>query len=196
MNNAEPVRRAAAIFDEHGRIIRSIIRSHVNNDAEVDDIYQDFFLSLVHKPVPERIRDTKSYLYRALRNDVLDAARKKSSYQARIQKYARFRRQQQPDHNPADTIIRDEQMQKALELIDRELRPREAEAMIRRYACDQTVTEAAEKMGVTKRTLSRYVCVGLRKIRRITRQKEQSLHQPCSEENPYAYTGTCRNVLR
>jgi len=179
MNNAEPVRRAAAIFDEHGRVIRSIIRSHVNNDSEVDDIYQDFFLSLVHKPVPERIRDIKGYLYRALRNDVLDAARKANSYRGRIQRYTELRKQSRPGHTPWDTIIRDEQVEKALELIDRKLCPREAEAIVRRFGFDQTVTEAAEKMGVNKRTLSRYVCVGLKKIRRITRQKDRPLQQPC-----------------
>ena len=64
------------VFAEHGDFIHVVIRSQVKNEAQADDIFQDFFLSLVYNPVPKGVKNMKSYLYRAIINDVVDAVRR------------------------------------------------------------------------------------------------------------------------
>jgi DNA-directed RNA polymerase specialized sigma24 family protein len=43
---------AAKIFAEYGDFIRMVIRYKVKNEAQADDLFQDFFLSLVVSPLP------------------------------------------------------------------------------------------------------------------------------------------------
>ncbi|MHC4792547.1 MAG: RNA polymerase sigma factor, partial [Planctomycetota bacterium] len=64
------VNHAAKIFSEYGDFIRGVIRYQVGNDAQADDLFQDFFLSLVSRPVPADIQNIKKYLYRAITNDI------------------------------------------------------------------------------------------------------------------------------
>ena len=53
-NNVDP---AMKIFEEHGNFIHSVIRFNVNNEAEAEDLFQDFFLSLISKPIPDSKND-------------------------------------------------------------------------------------------------------------------------------------------
>jgi len=177
MNNHESVKRAAEIFAEHGRTIFGIIRSQLNNDSEAEDIYQDFFLSLVRKPIPPHIQDIRGYLYRAVKNDVFDAARKAKAYKGRVRRYAeRHKNEWLQQVGPDDDLIKHEQIQRVFNLIEIRLCPREAQAIICRYSRERNTGEAAQEMGVNKRTLSRYVCVGLKKIRCLI-QEEQALQR-------------------
>ncbi len=75
---------ASKVFAEHSDFIRAVIRSQVKNEAQADDIFQDFFLSLVYNPVPKGVKNMKSYLYRAIINDVVDAFRRVETYKAKI----------------------------------------------------------------------------------------------------------------
>ena len=83
------VARAAEIFSLHGDFIRAIIRYRIGDEALVDDLYQDFFLSLVARPIPPDVRNVKNYLYRAIINDSFDAVRRVEQYQDRIQRYSK-----------------------------------------------------------------------------------------------------------
>jgi len=169
----ETVTRAAEIFQEHGPTIRAIINSQVTDEWDADDIYQDFFLSLVHKPIPSNIRDVRSYIYRAVKNDVIDALRRIRSYRNKIKRYADRREYNQPKLQPSDKIVTDEEIAVLYNIIEKNLRPREAQAVKCRYRNDQNIAEAAKTMGVNRRTLSRYLCVGLKKIREVIDEQYQ-----------------------
>ena len=82
------VERAAEIFSEYGDFIFAIIRYQVSNNALAYDVFQDFFLSLVSRPIPAGVENIKSYLYRAITNDIIDAARRAERQQIRLHKYA------------------------------------------------------------------------------------------------------------
>jgi RNA polymerase sigma factor (sigma-70 family) len=168
----EKVDIATMIFKEHGDMIRTIIRYFVSDVSKADDIYQDFFLSIVHKPVPLGIQDLRGYLYRAIMNDIRDRARRAEGYQARIRKYAEFRKYSVIEEQAQVIVARDEEHQKMVQLIERQLPHYEAEAIILRYCHDKNIRDAAEKMRVNKRTFSVYLCGGLKKIRRFVREKQ------------------------
>ena len=88
-NCDENVRIAAKIFAEYGDFIYNVILSKLKNKTEVDDLYQDFFLALVSKPVPPGIQNIKSYLYKAISNDIVDAYRRTQRYQELLNSFAR-----------------------------------------------------------------------------------------------------------
>ena len=71
---SENVNHVAKIFEENSDMIRSAIRSQVNDKSIIDDIFQNLFLSLVHNPVPSNIENIKAYIRQAVRNDVIDSA--------------------------------------------------------------------------------------------------------------------------
>ena len=166
--NGKKVKLATEIFNEYGDAIRTIIRSIVDDESKVDDIFQDFFLSIVHKPVPLSIRNLRGYLCRAVINDIRDATRRAQKYQIRIRKYAECRDYGEIVKQPQVIVAQAEEYRKMVQLIERQLSPCEAEAVILKYSHDENIRDAAEKMNVKKRTFSVYLSEGLRKIRRIT----------------------------
>ncbi|MHC4475966.1 MAG: RNA polymerase sigma factor [Planctomycetota bacterium] len=167
----EDVSRAADIFARYGDSVRAMILFNVDNEAEADDIYQDLFLSLVRKPVPPGIEDIKGYLYRAIVHDVLDSIRRVKGYQARLARYAGRLRFKAVEEGPERPTLRREEAQRILQLAEEELPPHQAEAVIQRYWHGHSISDAAMKMGVSERSFSRYLCIGLKKIRNLISDK-------------------------
>ncbi|MHC4647788.1 MAG: RNA polymerase sigma factor [Planctomycetota bacterium] len=163
----ENVERATEVFDEYGDTIRAMISFHANNREE-EDLFQALFLSLVRKPIPRGIRNVRGYLYKVVINDVFDDARKSQAHRNRIDKYAKRRKLETAGgqkQTPTDIAVWKEEKLGILQMIAEELPPREGQAVIQRYCLGNSVTAGAKKMGIGKRTFSRYACLGLKKIR-------------------------------
>lgn len=158
---------ASELFAEHGDFIRAVILSKIKDEAQADDISQDFFLSLVRKPVPDGVKNVRSYLYKAVTNDTIDAIRRMEAYRIRIHKYSKQFDGFINKTRPGDALSMDEEVDKVLELIKRRLRSSEARAIISRYGNCQSIKEVAEKMRVNSRSVSRYISVGLKRIHQI-----------------------------
>jgi len=173
------VKIAADIFDEHGHTFRAVISSQVNNQVEVDDILQNFFLELVHKPVPSHIQNVRRYLHKAVKNDVLDHVRRNKCHDTRLLKYAQCKRYLPPQVGPPEKLILSEEIHKVFQTINTALRKHEADAIFYRYREGETTTDAAERMGVNKRSLSRYLCVGLKELRTLLVKDEDGMHELC-----------------
>lgn len=170
----ENVSTAAKIFDEYGDFIYNIISHKAKNKAEVDDLYQDFFLSLVSKPIPHDVQNVKNYLYKAITNDIADANRRMQRYITLMNKYAdnfNF-----PINKPSTTnaIIIGEKIEKIFSLVRGFLTPAEAKAITLRYKNDCSNTEIAKEIGVRKESVGRYICAGLKKIRQMLVAKEDN----------------------
>ena len=165
---------AAQVFDKYGDAIRKMIRFHVNDESMVDDIFQDFFLSLVRRPLPSGIQYTKAYLCKAVRNDVLDKAFRTKDYHSLIHRYANYRMGRVIYDNPENIVLQAEQSRKLSDLIKKHLLPHEAEAVIQRYIYNRNSGDAAEAMCINRRSFSRYVCKGLKKIRKFIRENEKN----------------------
>ena len=157
---------AAKIFAEHADFIYAIIYRKVRNEAQADDLFQDFFLSLVSKPVPTGIKNIRSYLYRAITNDIIDANRRVKRYQTRIQRYAEVLNYVTNNNTPENALIVEEN-DKIFKLISRCLPSSEAQAITLRFKDNRDIEEVAAKMNVNKRSVSRYISVGLKKIRQF-----------------------------
>jgi RNA polymerase sigma factor (sigma-70 family) len=167
---AGDVKRAAEIFEENSDMIRSAIRSQVNDKSLVDDIFQNLFLSLVYSPVPLGIENTKAYLRRAVRNDVIDSALKDRSRRAREQKYAEMCMVGTGYDNPEDMVTMCDALQRIFAIIEDKLPAHEARAIEEKYRYNRDDGEAARLMGITRRSFSHYLCTGLKRARCYIRQ--------------------------
>lgn len=156
---------ASEVFDRFSDEIRAIIHFNVKDKSKADDIFQDFFMSLVQKPIPTEIQDIRAYLYRAVTNDVIDVSRQIKCHQDHIQRYAKGRKHYVIPEDPQNTVIQTENTQKMLRLIESRLSKREAEVVVQRYGQGLSTTDTAEKMNVNKKIVTRYLSAALKKMR-------------------------------
>ena len=166
------VERAAEIFDEYGDFILTVIRYQVNNDDLAEDLFQDFFLSLVSKPLPAGVKNVKSYLYRAITNDIVDASRRVENYHKFLHKYSCNLDFSINKSKPENALIDVEQINKLVKIIKGWLPHSEAEAINLRYKHNHSIKEVAEKMNVDKRSVSRYLSAGFSKVREILKIRQ------------------------
>jgi RNA polymerase sigma factor (sigma-70 family) len=161
------VASAAEIFSEYGDFIRAVIRYKVKNEARAGDLFQDFFLSLVSKPIPAGVQNVRSYLYRAIINDIVDATRRVEKYKTRMNKYAECLNYSINKNTPENALIEAEETDKMFKLIEGWLRRSETQAISLRYRNSYNIKEVAKKMHVNNRTVSRYISAGLSKVRQF-----------------------------
>jgi RNA polymerase sigma factor (sigma-70 family) len=171
-NIPKRVRSAAEIFEKYGDEIRAIIHFNVRDKSNADDIFQDFFVSIVRKPIPPEIQDIKAYIYRAVTNDVIDASRQKKCHQDHVKKYAECYKHLIITEDPQNIAIKMEDTKRMFQLIESHLPKHEAEVIIQRYGQGFSTTDTAKRMQVNKRHISRYLSVALKKMREFVPQTE------------------------
>ncbi len=168
------VNTAAKLFMEYGDFIRAVIRRQVKNEAKADDLFQDFFLSLIANPLPteaKNTKDIKNLLYRAITNDIMNAVQRVENYQKNILKY--YKRFNYPIYKktPEQVVIDAEETNRMFDLIEKRLRRSEAQAITFRYISNYNIKEVATKMNVSSGSVRKYIYVGLSKIRRLLKLK-------------------------
>ncbi|MHC4740116.1 MAG: RNA polymerase sigma factor [Planctomycetota bacterium] len=170
-NDQANVKKAAGIFNEYGEFIFSVILYKVQDKTLAEDLYQDFFLSIVSNPVPPDVRNIKSYLYKSLKNDVIDAGRRTERYRNMKSGYAEYTGCVINKKSSRNAFNNEERTDEIFELIGGNLTPSEARAITLRYKKDRSIGEIAKEMNVKKESVSRYICVGLTKLRRLLNVK-------------------------
>ena len=168
LNNVCP---AAEIFTEYGDFIRMIIFSQVKNETQTNDLFQNFFLSLVYKPIPQNVKNIKGYLYRAITNDIIDATRRVERYSHHMHKYAENFNHSINKRTLENAFINVEETNKMFELLKGRLTSSQFQAIALRYKNHYSIKEVAEKMDVKSKSVSRYISIGLRKIRQSLKLK-------------------------
>ena len=163
---------AATVFDKYSDEIRAMIYFNVKDKSRADDIFQNFFVSIVRKPIPPDIQDIRGYLYRAVTNDVIDVAREKECRQNHIKKYAECCNSSITTEDPENIAIRMEDTKKMFQLIESRLSKREAQVVLQHYVQGFSITDTAKKIHVGKRNVSRYLSVALKKMREFIPQSE------------------------
>lgn len=160
------VERAMKIFAEHGDFIRSVIDFNVRNKALSEDLFQDLFLFFVSKPIPEEVQCVRGFLYKVITDGIKDTLRRIDRYQTRVHRYAEHQKFI-IENCPENSIIEAEEIGRMFELIERRLPLSEARALTLRYKNSCDTAEVAKIMGIKSRSVSRYISIGLRKVRYI-----------------------------
>jgi RNA polymerase sigma factor (sigma-70 family) len=164
---------ATQIFNEHSDDIRAIIRYNIRDESIIDDIYQDFFLSLVATNISRPIKNMRSFLYTAITNDIVSMARRVRRRRERLKVYAQegFWVASE-EESPSDQLIRDEEKERILTHLEKHLCPSEFKAVMCRFTEGGDNEKAAERLGIKKRSFLRYLCSALKKIKKINLSEE------------------------
>ena len=127
----------------------------------------NFFLSLVSRPVPAEVRDIKGYIYRAIINDITDHIRHLGRYQALTHRCADYNKLTVNNRLPEDALMEKEQTDRMIELIRKRVTKNEFKAIASRYRDGLSIKEAADRMSINNRSVSRYISTGLRKVKQF-----------------------------
>lgn len=174
-DSSNNVRLATKIFDEYGYFIRTVINCRMRNEHCRNDIYNDFFLSLVRRPIPEEIANVKSYLYRAICNDICDAKRRLDRYEQHLHRHrqlpGRAKSAVAADKGLTDT----DEACKLFEVIEMQLSSSEAKVLKLRYKNELNNSEIAECLNVGHASVSTYMSTGLKKLREIIKKDRRDI---------------------
>jgi RNA polymerase sigma factor (sigma-70 family) len=158
---------AAKIFAEHGDFIRRVIRFRIQDASRREDAFQEFFLRLVSEPVPAGVKNVRGWLYQAIIYDVVDLTRRTKKYSYHMKKYAEEIRISIHNGPSRDAIVGEtEARDSRFGYLVRNLRYREAQVVTMRFRDNYSIAEIAERIGIHRRTVSRYLTSGLRQLRR------------------------------
>jgi len=160
------VNNAAMIYEKHGRFIMTAIKSFAKNSVEAEDIYQEFFIKLTEKPIPDNIKNIKAFLYRALTRDILDSIRKQNAYNARIARYALKIKNRKKNLTYADKIEITEATENIFAIAKNNLPHHFYNAIEMRFRQDLSNIEVAQQLNLNSKSVGRYICIGLKKIRK------------------------------
>ena len=138
-------------------------------EDQAEDLFQDFFLSLVSNPLPRDIQNIESYLYRAITNDIVDATRLTKKYQNCLYEYAERYNHPRSQKTPEKVVLEVEEANRIFELVEKQLPLTEAQAVCFQYREGLSAKKIAEKMSVCSATARGYVSEGLSRIRRLLR---------------------------
>ena len=170
--HGESVRSTFRVFAEHNDFILAVIRSRCRYELDVEDIYQDLFLHMVNKPVPRDVASVKRYLYGAIVMRMGSAARRVRQYRSSLYLYGEEKELRSGDDSPERTIRIKEEAGRALKLIEKGcLKRSEARAIKLRYMNNWGPKDVAGEMGVDVRSVSRYISVGLKRIRLLMKAR-------------------------
>lgn len=164
------VQAAAEIFAKYGDQIHAIIQFHVKDSSRTDDLFQDFFVSIVQNPIPPHIEDVETYLYRALTHDFIDVRRRTSNYLDGVQKYAEARKYELTQDDPQSNIMHVEATEQMLRLLEKQLSKREAAVLWHRYGNGLDTADTAKETNMDKRSVTRYLSLARKKIRKLIPQ--------------------------
>ena len=161
---------AAEFFAKYGKQIRAIIHFHVKDKSKAEDAFQDFFVSLVHNPIPPHIEDVETYLYKALTNDAIDVRRRANNYRDGIEEYAESRRYDMIQEDPQSSFIQVEATKEMFRLIESRLSKREAAVLWHRFATGLSTADTAKKTNMDANAVARYLSLAKKKIRKLIPQ--------------------------
>lgn len=170
--SAENIAAATKIFEEQGSFIYRLICYQVTDKSLADDLFQDLFLTLIANPVSLEGVELRKYLYRTIVNDIRDAYRRERRYKKFLDKYSNNRGYLINKQGSRNAYSMKERVEDIARCAWESLSPKETNAISLRYLAGHSIQDVAERMRVKKRTVSRYLCSGLGKIRKCLGLKD------------------------
>jgi len=162
------VQHATAIFFEYCDFIRAVIRHKIKDEGVAEDLFHNLFLSLASRPVPAKAQDDiKGYIYKTIINDIKDHIRRIGKYQAMTHRCANFNKLIVNNRLPEDALIEKEQTERMIALIRKRVTRNEFKAIASRHFEGLSIKEAADRMSINNRSVSRYISTGLRKVKQF-----------------------------
>lgn len=160
-----PVEDAAQIIDEYEGFIRWIISSQNTFNLSEDDLFQDFYLLLISKPIPTNVKNIRGYLYKAVLNHLADSCSKFHFYEKNVKKIEKNNIFRINKIDPEGALLIKEETNRMFELIKERSPGQKYVAITLRYRDGYSIQEIADKMGLKYSSVARYISKGLGIIR-------------------------------
>lgn len=164
----EKARSLAAIISEHGDHIRRFLVVRGAYLDDVDDLLQDVFATAWEKGIPCRSEDARQYLFVAARYILFNHKRKLARHATKAdQECVRI-----ADNTtgslaaPEEMLVRGERSLEVDELL-KSLSPTHRKALELVYLDELTHTEAAQRLGVSRKTLHLWKREALVRLRQL-----------------------------
>jgi RNA polymerase sigma factor (sigma-70 family) len=151
---------AAEIFEQYGDFIYGVIKARAGKNVEAEDLVQDFFLTLVAKPIPHEIRNIKGYIYRAITRDIIDSIRRNTAYRARIARYAERCRHRPRKYSVEESVTKADEAGRIFDVAKQTLSNNSHHTLNMRF-------KIGERMNINSKSVGRYISVSLKKIRQL-----------------------------
>ena len=163
---------AARIFDEYESFLMTVISSKFSSqpDVDIEDLFQDLFLSLTERPIPSDVGSVKSYLSRSISNDIKDQYRKAGKYRAHCRSLylCRSHKHLCNRDNPATLVENKDTIRYLRRIIKEYLPEHEAVAVTQRLNLENcSIKTQEDKANNNKRSFSRSLCTGLKRLRKL-----------------------------
>jgi len=155
------------VYEKHGSFIYRVIQFHLGHSPDSDDIFQSFFLRLLEKPTPRKVMDNRGYLYRMIKNGIINHYLRVKAYERRISRYSEAQGSRIMSRDPAEKTTRIDEFKGVMGIINNLLPTHTATALKLRYKNDLTNSAIAHTMSVRKETVCQYISTGLKKLRKI-----------------------------
>ena len=162
------------IYNDHGSFIRKVIQFNIKNSSEVEDVFQSFFLRLLEKPVPKKefIKE-RSYLYRMIKNNIVDDVRRTRAYKKHISKlYSCI--PYDPIYDPCEQVIQNEKNNSIAKIIENQLSPNIKKTLKLRYQKKYSNEQIANEMFIKKKTVIKYISRGIEKLKEILNDNKKN----------------------
>lgn len=171
-NSACDPERVQQIFEKNGDFIYSVIRFHLGNCSDADDVFQSFFLRLLEKPIPKRDAiNQRSYLYRMITNSIIDHIRRTKAYKNCITRYSQTRSYHRFVYDPCEKPIQEDEVNFIMHKIDSCLPAHIAITLKLRYRKNCSDNQIAHEISVKKKTAIKYISTGLKLLREILKKE-------------------------
>ena len=174
----ENLRSAIEIFVEHGKFIQTVIKCHVSDLHLRNDLYHDFFLTLIKRPLPKGLKNTRAYLYRMVCNEINDALRKEKAYRSNLYKHNFEVIRESANSHKYSNHSEIEELTKVFEIVESNLSVHQSNVLKLKFQQKMTNSEIAEKLNVSSASVSVYCSNGLKKLKKIIKTiKHQNKHE-------------------
>ena len=160
------------IYEEDGDFIRKVIQVHLGNLLNGDDVFQGFFLRLLEKPIPSKVVNRRSYLYRMIINNMINEAHRVEAYKKRISRYSQVQPSKARVRGPYEKTAQTNEFNCIMQIIDNKLPSQIATALKLHYKKGDTNGAIAQAISVKKETGRRYIRRGLKKLREIFKHNQ------------------------
>jgi RNA polymerase sigma-70 factor (ECF subfamily) len=150
----------AAIYRDHGAALRRFARGAVGNDDQAEDIVQEAIIR-VWRQAPETTAGLRAYLYRTVRNLIVDQHRQRARRPRTVPSPGADGFDAAVDAERIDELLDRVVMEEALMRLTREHR----EALVAVHYRRLSVTEAAAALGVPAGTVKSRCFYALKALR-------------------------------
>jgi RNA polymerase sigma factor (sigma-70 family) len=151
----------AGIAKEYGVRLKRFLRLRVNNAADVPDLAQEVFLSLLRVPNHEHIRSPEAYLFTVASHIVQQHHQRRVMTPVPMDWIERLAEQPLASSDEPPAKIELHQLIEHLEQLLDEMPPRMAMALLMHRVAGNTIGEIARELGVAEITVKKYLAKAL-----------------------------------